>query len=79
MSCGVSCRSQTSGGESLSRCDPQFVARAENSIRQIADHGQARSRSCFSVLRRQMTTADTTFHGLPPLGAVVGRMFHVFL
>jgi len=66
------CRSQTSGGESRSRCDLQFIARAESSIQQIADHGQARSRACFSVFRLQMTTADTTFHGLPPPGAVVG-------
>jgi len=73
------CRSQTSGGESRSRCDLQFIARAESSIQQIADHGQARSRACFSVFRLQMTTADTTFHGLPPPGAVVGSVFHVFL
>jgi hypothetical protein len=73
----VSCRSQTSG-ESWSRCDLQFVARAENSIGQIADHGQARSRACLSVLELWMTTADTAFHGLPPVGAVVGRVFHVF-
>jgi hypothetical protein len=47
----VSCRSQTIGGESSIRCDLQFVARAESSIQQIANHGQARLRACFSVFR----------------------------
>jgi hypothetical protein len=58
----VSCRSQTSGGESWSRRDPQFVARAENSIRQIADHGQAAVACLFF---RAQTLDDHNGHNVP--------------
>lgn len=71
------CRIQASAGKSSCRLGLPFVTSAEVPVHQIANHRQARSGAGSSVLGFEVTTADTTFLGLRPLGARVGEVFHV--